>query len=232
MFAALKTRYDAFAERVLASLSEIEREDVRSFDRWFYASGGWRWLVGIVAATTFFAWIASQLPVEHVVRRGGDPVQPRRADAAVGRACRRGSATAVPGQASSATSSLGPLLALVGAFVGAGIAGLVKGVDPLAWLQDSAKLRHVVIAGLVFGVAVLARRRADRAPAQPRVHGARRAPRGRARGRASCRASSPSRSCKLLQLQIEPHFLFNTLGSAQQLAETRRAGGGAADRRT
>ncbi len=52
MIAALKSRYDAFAQRVLASLSEIERRDVRAFDRWFYASGGWRWLVGIVAVTT------------------------------------------------------------------------------------------------------------------------------------------------------------------------------------
>ena len=45
----------------------------------------------------------------------------------------------------------GPLLALAGALVGASIAGLVKGVDPFAFLQDSAKLRHVVTAGLVFG---------------------------------------------------------------------------------
>src|SRR5687767_15949880 len=62
MFAALKARYEAFSERVLASLSEIEREDVKSFDLWFYRGDGWRWLVGIIAATTFFAWVASQLP--------------------------------------------------------------------------------------------------------------------------------------------------------------------------
>ncbi len=34
---------------MLASLSEIERRDVRSFDQWFYHGGGWQWLVGIIA---------------------------------------------------------------------------------------------------------------------------------------------------------------------------------------
>ena len=53
----------------------------------------------------------------------------------------------------------GPLLALVGALVGASIAGLVKGVDPFEFFQDSAKLRHVVTAGLVFGFLFALRRR-------------------------------------------------------------------------
>ena len=68
MFDALRHRYEAFSERVLASLSEIEREDVKSFDRWFYSGDGWRWLVGIIAATTFFAWVASQDVAEAGVR--------------------------------------------------------------------------------------------------------------------------------------------------------------------
>jgi len=113
---------------------------------------------------------------------------------------------------------LGPLLALVGAFVGAAVAGLVKGAEPLAWLQDSAKVRHVVIAGLVFGtlyslvVALIAalRNREYKALA--------------AHLEAERRQSDLSRQLaesklRMLQLQIEPHFLFNTLGSAQQLAE-------------
>ena len=62
MLAAIKTRYDAFAQRVLESLSEIERRDVRAFDRWFYAKRGWQWLIGIVVVTTLVAWLASQLP--------------------------------------------------------------------------------------------------------------------------------------------------------------------------
>ena len=82
--------------------------------------------------------------------------------------------------------------------------------------RQAAPRRH---RGAGVRLPVRAGRRADRAPAQPRVRGARRAAGGRARGRAISRGSSPNRSCKLLQLQIEPHFLFNTLGSAQQLAE-------------
>ena len=59
----LKSRYDAFAERVLASLSEIERRDVRAFDHWFYrerrlALAGRRRR----CVTTLVAWIASRLP--------------------------------------------------------------------------------------------------------------------------------------------------------------------------
>ena len=59
---SFKSRYDSFADRVLSTLSEVEREDVRAFDRWFYATGGWRWLFVIVGATTAFAWVASRLP--------------------------------------------------------------------------------------------------------------------------------------------------------------------------
>jgi len=214
---ALKSRYDAFAQRVLASLTEIERRDVRAFDRWFYANGGWRWLIGVVVVTTFVAWVASELPWNMSF-----------AEAAIlfnlvvltliwsglsawfgyrrfqGRIFRYIVAA--------------PLLALAGALIGASIAGLVKGVDPFAFVQDSAKLRHVITAGLVFGflfafiTALIAhlRNREYRALT--------------AHFEAEARQSETSRQLaesklKLLQLQIEPHFLFNTLGSAQQLAE-------------
>jgi sensor histidine kinase YesM len=113
---------------------------------------------------------------------------------------------------------VGPLLALAGAFVGAGIAGWVKGVDPLDWLNDSAKLRHVVTAGLIFGflyalvVALIAHLRNREYAALT------------ARLAAEARQSELSRQLaesqlRMLQLQVEPHFLFNTLGSARQLAE-------------
>ena len=217
MFAALKARYDAFSERVLASLSEIEREDVKSFDRWFYSGDGWRWLVGIIAATTLFAWLASQLPwnmsfLEAAVLFNVVMLMLLWAGLTAWFGYRKFSGKLFR------YIVIGPLLALVGAFVGAGVAGLVKGVDPLAWLQDSAKVRHVVIAGLVFGtlyslvVALIAalRNREYRALA--------------AHLEAERRQSDLSRQLaesklRMLQLQIEPHFLFNTLGSAQQLAE-------------
>jgi sensor histidine kinase YesM len=113
---------------------------------------------------------------------------------------------------------VGPLLALLGAFVGASLAGLIKGVNPFTWLYDSALLRHIVTGALVFGfvytfiVALIAnlRNREYRALA--------------ANLETEARQSDLSRQLAesklmLLQLQIEPHFLFNTLGSAQQLAE-------------
>ncbi len=217
MLIPLKHRYDALAQRVVASLSEIERRDVRAFDRWFYAHGGWRWLIGVVLVTTLVAWVASRLPWNMTF-----------AEAAVlfnlvvltliwsglsawfgyrrfqGRIFRYIVAA--------------PILALVAALVGASIAGFVNGVDPFVFFRDSAKLRHVVTAALVFGVlfsfvtALIAhlRHREYRALA--------------ATLEAEARQSETSRQLaesklKLLQLQIEPHFLFNTLGSAQQLAE-------------
>ena len=217
MFAALKARYEAFSERVLASLSEIEREDVKSFDLWFYRGDGWRWLVGIIAATTFFAWVASQLPwnmsfLEAAVLFNIVILMLLWAGLTAWFGYRKFSGKLFR------YIVLGPLLALVGAFVGAVVAGLVKGVEPLAWLHDSALVRHVVIAGLAFGtlyslvVALIAslRNREFKALA--------------AHLEAERRQSDLSRQLaesklRMLQLQIEPHFLFNTLGSAQQLAE-------------
>jgi sensor histidine kinase YesM len=107
---------------------------------------------------------------------------------------------------------------LLGAFVGGTIADLAQGRAALAWLFDRSSLRHIVTAALVFGflyatlVALIANLRNREYLAQC----------GRLEGEA--RQSELSRrlaesQLRLLQLQIEPHFLFNTLGSAQQLAE-------------
>ncbi len=214
---ALKSRYDAFAERVLGSLTEIERRDVKSFDRWFYASGGWRWLLAIIVLTTATGWLASLLPwnmtfAEAAVLFNVVVLLLLWAGLSAWFGYRKFQGKIFR------FIVIGPLLALVGAFVGAAIAGLVQGSDPFAWLYDSNKLRHVATAGMVFGflyaliVALIAqlRNREYRALA--------------AHLEAEARQSELSRQLaesrlKLLQLQIEPHFLFNTLGSAQQLAE-------------
>jgi hypothetical protein len=190
---------------------------VRSFDRWFYAGGGWRWLVGIILVTTAAAWVAAQLPWNMSF-----------AEAAILFNC---VALTLLWAGMSAWFGYrkfqgkifryvvaGPLLALAGAFVGAAIAGLVRGVDPLGWIYDSAKLRHIVTAGLAFGflyallVALIALLRNREYAALTRHL------EGEARQSELSRQLAESR-LKLLQLQIEPHFLFNTLGSAQQLAE-------------
>ena len=214
---SLKIRYDAFAERVLASLSEIERRDVRSFDQWLYRGGGWQWLVGTILVTTGGAWIASRLPwnmtfLEAAVLFNAFVFVTLMAGLSAWFGYRKYSVKAFR------LVVLSPLLALSGAFVGASIAGLVKGVNPFDWLYDSATLRHIVTGALVLGflytliVALIAnlRNREYRALA--------------ANLETEARQSELSRQLaesklKLLQLQIEPHFLFNTLGSAQQLAE-------------
>jgi len=212
-----KSRYDAFAERLLASLTELERRDVRSFDRWFF-SEGWRWLAGLVAVTTVFAWLGAQLPWNMTF-----------AEASVlfnvvvlllvwsgvsawfgfrrlkGRVFRR--------------VVVDPVVFLVlGTLAGALVAGLIHGESPLYFLQDYTRLRHGFTAGLVFSflyallVALISQLRNREYAALT------------ARLEAEAHQSDLSRQLaesrlKLLQLQIEPHFLFNTLGSAQQLAE-------------
>ena len=212
-----KIRYDSFVERILSSLTEIERRDARSFDQWLNHDGGWHWLVGIIVTTTGAAWVAAHLPwnmsfLEAAILFNVFVVVLLWAGLSAWFGYRkfRGAAFRL--------AVMGPLLALLGAFVGASIAGMIKGVNPFDWLYDSALLRHVVTGALVFGflytfiVALIAnlRNREYRALA--------------ASLEAEARQSELSRQLaesklKLLQSQIEPHFLFNTLGSAQQLAE-------------
>jgi len=213
----LKTRYDAFAQRVLGSLSEVERRDVRAFDAWFYRDGGWRSIFAIVGVTTLFAWIASLLPWNMTFAEAAIL-----SNVIVLMLVWSG-LTAWFGYRKFAGRLFrvvvtGPLLALVGALIGAAVGGFIQGVDPVAWLQDSTKLRHVITAALIFGflytlvVALIASLRNREYAAQT------------AHLEAERRQSELSRQLaesklKLLQLQIEPHFLFNTLGSAKQLAE-------------
>jgi len=213
----LKQRYRRLARRTLDSLSEIERRDVRAFDRWFYAHGGWRWLIGVVVATTLVAWVASRFPWNMSF-----------AEAAI-----LFNVVVLTLIWSGLSAWFGyrrfkgrifryivaaPLLALAAAFIGASIAGLARGVDPFVFFQDSAKLRHLVTAALVFGVlfslvtALIAHLRNREYRALTKSLAA------EARQSATSRQLAESK-LKLLQLQIEPHFLFNTLGSAQQLAE-------------
>jgi len=214
---SLKSRYDAFAERILCSLTEIERRDVRSFDQWLYHGGGWHWLAGTILVTTGAAWVASRLPwnmsfLEAAVLFNAFVLVTLFAGLSAWFGYRKYSGKALR------LVVLSPLLALLGAFVGASIAGVIRGVNPFDWLYDSALLRHIVTGALVLGflytlvVALIAnlRNREFRALA--------------ANLEAEARQSELSRQLaesklKLLQLQIEPHFLFNTLGSAQQLAE-------------
>jgi sensor histidine kinase YesM len=215
--AALKTRYDAFADRVLSSLSEIERRDVRAFDQWFYGARGWTWIVWIFGATTAVAWVAAQLPWNMTFGEAAILFNVivfalvwSAASAWFGFRRFRGKLVRVLPFTVAAM--------FAGALVGGTIIDLVNGRELFAWVQESARLRHVTTAVLVFAflytalVALIAHLR-NREYAALAAH-----------LEAEARQSELSRQLaesrlRMLQLQIEPHFLFNTLGSAQQLAE-------------
>jgi sensor histidine kinase YesM len=215
--AAVRRRYDAFAHRVFASLSEVERRDVQAFDRWFYREHGWRWPVAIVAATTLLAWFASMLPwnmtfVEAAVVFNTVVLSLLWAGLSAWFGYRR-----FQGKLGRFVLIVVAAM-LVGAFVAGTAVDVVQGREPLSWLLHSARLRHIVTGVLVFAFlyallfALITRLRNREYAALT------------ARLEAEARQSDLSRQLaesklKLLQLQVEPHFLFNTLGSAQQLAE-------------
>src|SRR5258707_13633737 len=131
MQSSLKIRYDAFADRLLSSLSEIERRDMKSFDRWLYRGGGWRWLVGTLLVATGAAWVAARLPwnmsfLEAAVLFNAFVVVMLWAGLSAwfgyGRFHGRGFRLAV----------IRPLPALVGAFLCASIAPVRNGLNPYA----------------------------------------------------------------------------------------------------
>ncbi len=215
--AQLAQRYTAFSERVLASLSEIERRDVRAFDAWFHRERGWRTLLAIIAATTLVAFVASVLPWNMSFLEAAILFN------AVVLTLLWTGFTAWFGYRKFHGKVLRFTLVTMAAGVLAGCRGasavdLMYGRPPYAWIFDSAKLRHVVTALIVMGflymglVALIANLRNREYAALTRHL------EGEARQSALQRQLAESQ-LKMLQLQIEPHFLFNTLGSAQQLAE-------------
>jgi hypothetical protein len=113
--------------------------------------------------------------------------------------------------------------ACFGALLGASIAGLVKGVDPFVFFQDSAKLRHVVTAGLVFGVlfAIVTGLIAHLRNREYRAMTAHLEPR---RARARPRASSPSpgsSSCSCRSSRISSSTRSGARSSLRRRARRR-----------
>ena len=215
--AALKSRFDAFAARALASLSDVERRDVQAFDRWFHGQGGWRWVLVIFAASTAVAGLAAGLPwnmsfLEAALIFNLMVFALLWSALAAWFGFRR-----FHGKVFRLVLVVLAMI-LAGAFVTGTILDLIHQREPFAWLTDSAKLRHLVTAAMAFGflyvtiVALIANLRSREYAALT------------ARLEAETRHSDLSRQLaesklRMLQQQIEPHFLFNTLGSAQQLAE-------------
>jgi sensor histidine kinase YesM len=215
--ASMKTRYDAFAQRLLASLSEVERRDVQAFDAWFYHERGWRWLLVIIATTTLAAWVASMLPWNMTFTEAAVVF-----NTLVLSLIWTGLSAWFGYRRFQGQLFRFVLVAVAIVFIGAFLAGtaidIIHDREPLSWLFNSAKLRHIVTGALVFAFlyvllfALITKLRNREYAALT------------ARLEAEARQSELSRQLaesklKLLQLQIEPHFLFNTLGSAQQLAE-------------
>jgi signal transduction histidine kinase len=213
----LSRRYARFSACVLASLSEVERRDVRAFDEWLYRKGGWRVAIAIVAVTTLAAFVASLLPWNMSFLEAGILFN------AVVLTLLWTGLTAWFGYRKFHGRVLRfTLVAMVSGIVsgalGASGIDLIYGRPPYAWILDSAKLRHVFTALVVMSfvyiglVALIANLRNREYAALTRHLEA------EARQSALSRQLAES-ELKLLQSQVEPHFLFNTLGSAQQLAE-------------
>jgi len=216
---ALRQRYNAFSRRVLDSLSEIERRDVQAFDRWFHRRHGWASLVLLVAVNFALAGIAAELPwnmsfLEAAILINGVVFLLLWALLVAWFGYRKFHGKLLRYAVAA------PVVAIVLAFVLAGASDLVAGRSPFDWLIDNSQLRHVVIAALVFGflyavfTAIIAHlRNREYAALAVKLELER-------RESELSRQLAESR-LRMLQLQIEPHFLFNTLGSAQQLAANR-----------
>jgi hypothetical protein len=216
-FEFIKRRYDRFAEGAIASLSELERRDVRAFDEWFYRERGWTWLAFIFGATTLAAAVAAQLPWNMSFLEAAILFNLfafifvwTGLTAWFGHRRFRGRTL----RFAVITMSI----AIFAAFATAAIVDMVNGRPPFAFMFDSARVRHIFTALVVFAfaytmlVALIANLR-NREYAALAKH-----LEADARQHALSRQLAESQ-LRLLQLQIEPHFLFNTLGSAQQLAE-------------
>lgn len=111
-----------------------------------------------------------------------------------------------------------PLLAIAGALVGASITGLIKGETPADLLGRVGS--SVVFGGLILGIilAALVTLIVSVRNRELKALNASLAAKADAHRLGNQVAESRLR---LLQAQIEPHFLFNTLGAVQQLAEGR-----------
>jgi len=216
-FAALRHRYAAFADRALGSLSEIERRDVRAFDRWLSRERGWLWLVAMVGITTFAAWLASLLPwnmsfLEAALVFNGLVLALLWSGLSAWFGYRKVS------RRTFRVAIVAVALALAVAVAGGTLVDIARGRDPMTFMFASAQLRHIVIAAVVFGVLysllialITTLRNREYAALTAHLEAKR-------RQSELSRQLAESR-LKMLQLQVEPHFLFNTLGSAQQLAE-------------
>ena len=218
--AALKNRYDAFAERLLASLSEIERRDVRSFDRWFFSRG-----LALAGGTDrrhhrVRVAVGAQLPWNMTFGRSVGAVQRRPCCCLVWVVGVVGVVRLPP------PIRDGSFVAWWSIPVVFLVLGTLAGALAVLLVNLTARILAVFPGGTTRGCGMASHRGAGvfSFPACVLLVALISQLRNReyaaltARLEAEARQSDLSRQLaesklKLLQLQIEPHFLFNTLGS-------------------
>jgi signal transduction histidine kinase len=217
LLAGLNERWQRYGERKLAQLSEIERRDAYAFDDWFVRRRGWLWLVWVFGFATLLAAIAAQFPWN--LRFGPAAVMFNAVAFSLlwaafiawfGYRRLQGKLLRAYGGAMLTGAIVAPIVLTA--------MDVILGRDLFAWATDPSVLRNLTVLLFVFmfvyvGLVALI------ATLRNREHAAL-----TSQLEAEARRSDLSRrlaesELKLLQSQVEPHFLFNTLGSAQQLAE-------------
>lgn len=113
---------------------------------------------------------------------------------------------------------IGTILAVAGAFAGSMISDWMHGNDPFEML--GRRYRVTLLAGLSAGL-LFAGTAALIAHFRNREFQLKTAALALEKRESELSRQLSESQLRLLQAQIEPHFLFNTLGSAQQLAEKR-----------
>lgn len=216
-FRSVRTFYASLVRRHVGTLSEVERRDLSRFDRWFMTRG-WRWLVGACALASLAGlalsrWRERISPLEGMAVANVLLLGILFCAAVTWFGYRK-----FHSRHTLRTVAETVLGGIVGAAVASMVVSLLQGKGPFGLLTDAALMASVAIGGgialvvfmaIAFAVAALRHREVVARTAELE---------GRARQQALSLELAESR-LRLLELQIEPHFLFNTLGSAQQLAE-------------
>lgn len=219
MLQVLKERYRAFEERQLAKLSPLERADVMAFDaaakrRAWPAAVAFivAWLIAAAALNAFSPKIrigeALFITFVVIVAVGFGMIS-----AWFGHSRYKGPLL----KAALITVSLAVLGAVFGGVVGMYMGG--KGFEGVMPFLEKTGPR-VLIGGLIFGfiyavfmVSIVQYRRSQLLQRNTELE-------VQTKEERLVRQLTDAR-LKLMQAQVEPHFLFNTLASVKQLAENR-----------
>jgi sensor histidine kinase YesM len=201
--------------RRCAQLSPTERAELREFIWRYRGWRGWVWFSGIFAANCLIGWLI------HLVAPKFGPIEAMVFANLMVFGCGFGLAAAWFSASRFKKIRLRSLFAIlvmtiVGALAGSAIAALAKGESPLELIRRTGftvALAGVMVGGIYGGgMALLAglRNRELKALNAKLAAEAERERLG---------TQLAESRLRLLRAQVEPHFLFNTLGAVQQLAE-------------